>query len=334
MKFFDNKEDVLDIELTPHGETMLSKGLFKPVYYAFFDDDILYDASGSAGIKEHQNSIETRIQSDTPRSKAQYLFSGVESNLSPQIIANRANDAEPTPIQPTMDRNYALAEPLGTMDLGSKDAPSWNVQILDGELSGALNYITTTSASQNTFRIPQLDFDIEYSAVVGNTRDFDVNNPDFAEKIISRVYSNGTYIYLTEKNPQLILSIDEENATDETEYDIEVFLMESGSQGPESVLTPLSFLRGTERVVDNILIDEPTGRRTNRRSFRMDSTYAEYFFNVNADLEIPEEEICSLIAELRTRGIHVDDIPYDCPDVIGSRRFDVYSTDVVPEECE
>ena len=66
----------------------------------------------------------------------------------------------------------------------------------------------------------------------------------------------------------------------------------------------------------------------------MDPTYAEYFFNVNADLEIPEEEICSLITELRTRGIEVDDIPYDCPDVVGSRRFDIYATDVTPEECE
>ena len=233
-----------------------------------------------------------------------------------------------------MDRNYALAEPLGTMELGSRDVPSWNVQILKGELSGALNYITTTSASQNTFRIPQLDFDIEYGAEVGNTRDFDVNNPDFAEKIISRVYSNGTYIYLTEKNPQLIFSIDEENASNDTEYDIEVFLMGSGSQGPESVLTPLSFLKKTETVVNGILIDEPTGRRANRRSFRMGSTYAEYFFNVNADLEIAEEEICSLIAELRTRGIEVDDIPYDCPDVVGSKRFDIYATDVTPEECE
>ena len=334
MKFFDNKEDVLDIELTPYGETMLSKGKFKPVYYAFFDDDILYDASGSAGIKEAQNSIETRIQSDTPRLKAQYLFSGIESDLSPQIIANRESDAEPIPIQPTMDRNYALAEPLGTMELGSRDVPSWNVQILKGELSGALNYITTTSASQNTFRIPQLDFDIEYSAVVGNTRDFDINNPDFADKIISRVYSNGTYIYLTEKDPQLIFSIDEENASNDTEYDIEVFLMESGSQGPQSVLTPLSFLKRTETVINGILLDEPTGRRSRRRSFNMDPTYAEYFFNVNADLEIPAEEICSLITELRTRGIEVDDIPYDCPDVVGSRRFDIYATDVTPEECE
>ena len=110
--------------------------------------------------------------------------------------------------------------------------------------------------------------------------------------------------------------------------------MESGSQGPQSVLTPLSFLKRTETVINGILLDEPTGRRSRRRSFNMDPTYAEYFFNVNADLEIPEEEICSLITELRTRGIEVDDIPYDCPDVVGSRRFDIYATDVTPEECE
>ena len=60
--FFNPKEEVLDIQLTPYGEALLSVGDFKPVYYAFFDDNVLYDASGSAGITEVQNDIESRIQ--------------------------------------------------------------------------------------------------------------------------------------------------------------------------------------------------------------------------------------------------------------------------------
>jgi len=42
MKFFDPKQDVLDIQLTQYGKHLLSSGKFRPVYYAFFDDDILY----------------------------------------------------------------------------------------------------------------------------------------------------------------------------------------------------------------------------------------------------------------------------------------------------
>ena len=39
MLFLDKKEEVLDIKLTQFGKYKLSIGEFKPVYYAFFDDD-------------------------------------------------------------------------------------------------------------------------------------------------------------------------------------------------------------------------------------------------------------------------------------------------------
>ena len=40
MKFFNKKEDVLDIQLTQYGKHLLSKGELEPTYYAFFDDDV------------------------------------------------------------------------------------------------------------------------------------------------------------------------------------------------------------------------------------------------------------------------------------------------------
>ena len=45
MSFFDRKEEVLEIQLTPHGRYLLSLGEFQPVYYSFFDDDIVYDSN-------------------------------------------------------------------------------------------------------------------------------------------------------------------------------------------------------------------------------------------------------------------------------------------------
>ena len=50
MTFFNKKEEVIDLELTPLGEAQLSVGRFKPTYYAFFDGDVLYDAPGSTGV--------------------------------------------------------------------------------------------------------------------------------------------------------------------------------------------------------------------------------------------------------------------------------------------
>ena len=61
MSFFDNKEDVIDLELTQYGKYLLSEGKFKPIFYAFFDDDILYDGN-YGGRTEEQNAIKTRIE--------------------------------------------------------------------------------------------------------------------------------------------------------------------------------------------------------------------------------------------------------------------------------
>ncbi len=48
----DKKEEVIDIELTPYGKQLLSMGKMKPAYYAFFDDNIMYDAEYAGNIEE------------------------------------------------------------------------------------------------------------------------------------------------------------------------------------------------------------------------------------------------------------------------------------------
>ena len=76
MPFFDRKEDVINIELTPYGRSLLSRGDLKPAFYSFFDDDILYD-SKAAGFSEEQNVIQTRIIEETPRLKPQRCYKSV-----------------------------------------------------------------------------------------------------------------------------------------------------------------------------------------------------------------------------------------------------------------
>ena len=62
MSFFNKKEDVLDIVLTPHGRHLLSKGKLKPAFYSFLDDDILYDIAAASGT-ESNYQIKDRILS-------------------------------------------------------------------------------------------------------------------------------------------------------------------------------------------------------------------------------------------------------------------------------
>tara|TARA_Y100000310_G_scaffold345536_1_gene466196 strand:+ start:3036 stop:4871 length:1836 start_codon:yes stop_codon:yes gene_type:complete len=44
-KFINKKEQVYDLKLTSYGHHLLSIGEFKPIYYAFFDDNVIYDKS-------------------------------------------------------------------------------------------------------------------------------------------------------------------------------------------------------------------------------------------------------------------------------------------------
>ena len=48
-KFLNKKEQVYDLKLTSYGKYLLSIGRFKPVYYAFFDDNVLYDKTYTTG---------------------------------------------------------------------------------------------------------------------------------------------------------------------------------------------------------------------------------------------------------------------------------------------
>ena len=63
MAFKNKKEEVIDIKLTQFGKNLLSRGAFKPVFYRFYDDGVIYDRS-YAGVSEPQNSIEDRIKDD------------------------------------------------------------------------------------------------------------------------------------------------------------------------------------------------------------------------------------------------------------------------------
>jgi hypothetical protein len=58
-KFLNKKERVIDFKLTSYGKQRLAAGRFKPSYYAFFDDGIVYD-SQYAGFTEGQNQIDQK----------------------------------------------------------------------------------------------------------------------------------------------------------------------------------------------------------------------------------------------------------------------------------
>ena len=146
------------------------------------------------------------------------------------------------------------------------------------------------------------------------------------------MFADGTYLYSPDGLPDLIFSVDEKNASIDTEYDVEVF--EVSRFGTSDILIPRTFPEKMPTVVDGLLLD-----REERASMLRDESpdtvdMVGYYFDIDTDLEIPGEKICELIRFLKTRGIEVDDIPYDCPDILAVDRLNIYETDATGgEEC-
>jgi hypothetical protein len=200
--------------------------------------------------------------------------------------------------------------------------------VLQGELSGAINYLTSSAnggAGSLVKRIPQLDFDIKYDVSVGWEGDLT------SAVAISRVYQDGTFLYLSEGIPEIIISVDERNASGDTEYDVEVFeVKEDPAFGTEDILVPLTFESRPPQVVDGLLVDSAVGPQP---LVSTDEDMVRYYWDIQIDREIPASVLCDAIADLRLRGVDVDDIRYDCPEVVARAPVDIYGRGPSGEEC-
>ena len=307
MTFFNKKEEVIEIKLTQYGKTLLSKGRWRPTYYAFFDDDILYDIQYSAQgwvprdspepVSEAQNATEGRIQDDTPNLRVQHIYTGAETQVSKRTFTAAIpvgdDEVDPGAIQrtaltphtinyqkplppPTAEKAYILGAPLGTSELNSEYLPSWAINFLAGELSSSVSYST---GSHPNFRIPQLNADIEYELEYDGTS---VNMGGTKERIILEVLENNSLF--TNEN-----------------FDIEVFEVEdiTGGQTTPGItrtdlheeLTPLSFAKKTSLVQNNLLLDPGEIQNIEHEA---DNTSVEYYMEISIDSEIPKETIRAL----------------------------------------
>tara|TARA_Y100000592_G_scaffold19005_1_gene29091 strand:- start:12292 stop:13767 length:1476 start_codon:yes stop_codon:yes gene_type:complete len=152
MEFFDQKEEVIHIELTELGRKRLSVGRLKPAFYAFYDDDIIYDGEYGPG-NDVQKDIEHRIIKKTPRVKPNTIFNSVDDSIRKieannlygtvsltELIGTFVNNKtieDRYPLIPDKKTEYLLPMPIGTSDAGNQNAPSWELNFLKSELSSS-----------------------------------------------------------------------------------------------------------------------------------------------------------------------------------------------------
>ncbi len=207
MSFFDSKEEVINIELTQYGKKLLSQGRFKPTYYSFHDDDVLYDSSYGEFVDEKQNNIEDRIFNETPLTKPVYVYSGLDQNLK----INEQN----------IKTRKAVLNPLGRSSYNSSYYPAFQVFSEMGEMDPGLfqpeepEFKTSNTERRSTLvQVPQI----------------------YMKKIIYQIllkdgclpiFSFGNNKNLYAKNIYHFFKILEKNVDDDKEnFDLEVYIEE------------------------------------------------------------------------------------------------------------
>jgi hypothetical protein len=319
MRFLDPKEEVFKIKITPYGKYLLSMGKFNPTYYAFFDDDIIYDLKYTANAgDELQNDIEERILNQTPRFEGQTKFEGAEATvfvknpnlleeLFPGLGAKADDPSFKINVLESPVNQYFLQSPLGTSGYNSDKAPFYNLEMITGSIysasiagvsgSGYFNY-----KSGSAEFIPQVDIEITNEIILhkAGLRPTTKNLGQDDEMFDSfYVFEDGSSMQYDKK--RAFIKLEEGNTEFKKEnFDVEVFevitqkVLEDGKEVPKVNLKKLSF---TEENKETSL------------------TNIEYFFNLKFDNEIDDSYYCTALKNRKNKIKNIfSDKTFKCPD--------------------
>jgi hypothetical protein len=289
MEFFNAKEEVLELQLTEYGKYLLSQGALDPSFYAFFDDDILYNDQ-YAGCNEIQNQTDQRIRFETPNLKVIANRSGAQTRVD-EFLTNVTGatfqvDSDPANLvdsfasqQPFEDVTNIAAFALGTSLLTSEYDAAWSLNLLNNNesvISSSQGYIVTNLTSSfitGTLNgiiteIPQVEINLDYETYFSSLED---------ERTISAEFPTGSAgqppATLALIKNYLVLDILEKNTAFETEnFDIEVYHVAS-----DNLLTQLNFMPQSPEILSpNSML---SGEVAN----------VEYYMNIYRDENIPAE---------------------------------------------
>jgi len=294
MEFFNQKEEVIELELTPYGKRLLSAGEFSPTFYAFYDDDIIYDTQ-YGGAAEVQKESEDRIKT-TPRIKNLTIFDGVDTTF--RKINKVFGDSKSDTIKKlnklkrpsTVENIYGLPTPLGSAEIGNQRAAAWDLNFISSKVTGSLDVLT---GSHGLVKIPQLEVQVFYDTSIDELSPTD-EDPVFnvagtsldgkETTAVSRVYSDNTFIKL--KKDFILVDIQEINGTyDKINYDIEVYEIippDVDKPGTNERLRKLKFLKDEIEVSHDDIIYDPNLKE----DIQLNEEYVEYFFDFRVDDEI------------------------------------------------
>ncbi len=360
-KFLDKKERVIDFKLTPTGRQKLAIGKFKPSFYRFFDDGIMYD-SEYGGFTESQNSIDERIKNDTQFIEGLLSFTDIEE-FSPianydQTIAFNPNDSEDKLIYeevhfdptthgaPIKTDKFSFGPALSDVLFDSENisyAPATKIVTCQGQITkidikDTTDYDTvfdediidtsTQDISSREYNIPQIDIALYYTKQIGPPSSaLDANDIHGAIQQTSP-FADNNVIKLIRND--IVVYAEEINTELLTEnYEVEVFEIIEDTKIKK--LEKKYFRNTHEQIVDGIMRTE--SEKTNiSQDYTPESV--EYYFDVLTDAEISGRIVCGCASTFNKDSYYID-IDHDCEELSKAEQiyFDIYGSVTVPEIC-
>ena len=332
--------------MTSYGNYLLSIGSFKPTYYTFLDDNILYDGAYAGLSGERQNDIRERIKEKTQYFEGLVLFEDIEKlvseggedmpglieetesipggNISRIIESYFEADLTPTKVKPRKDA-FKLESVIGDafLDGETQSAPAWKIIALQGEISSS-----STTDGKNEIPIPQLNVQLRYTKKIVHN-DFDENNPEnlrdiesttapFIDNKIIKLERDDALIYIEELNTELLT----EN------FDIQIFEILSGSTS--DTYKRKYFEKIKPQVVDGFMVSEKT---IENDITSLTTSSVEYYFDVLADYEVSQQVACRGSSVFNKQSYYID-LDFECEqDAKDDLLFDIYGKVTEPEIC-
>lgn len=330
-KFINKKEQVFDLKLTPYAKYLMSIGKFKPAYYAFFDDNVVYDKKyAHTGSSEAQNDIDKRIKEETQYIESLVLFKDVEETLNRNLDSDVDFVLKPhTARMREMASNFFKIENAigdGYYDGPSQTSPSWKVAALNTRITASSTYNVNTESD-----IPQLDIETTYVKKVVNNNF--VPDPSDLREVSSRTlgFIDNKAVELVTNDP--VLYIEESNTrTLMQNFDVEVYeVLSPASPGTHAQLKKLMFKKEKSNVENGFLIANAPIQGKNSDLSHND---VEYYFDVLLDENVNQKLACRGL-DLFNKDSYYIDIDFECfGDDSESIYYDIYGSTMEPEICQ
>mgnify|MGYP003643910358 FL=1 len=346
MKFLNKKEQVLDFKLTSYGHYLLSAGKFKPVYYGFYDDNVLYD--GRYGyITESANSIHNRIKQDTQYLGTQTHFEevgGASKIIDVGGMSVFAGDIMPIMEYPRKD-TFRFDQMIGDAYLegDTNVAPAWKVVCLQGQISSSAQKDNT-----NNLNIPQLNVQLNYRKKItkygrddsiyatfdtGSLRQSIAKTQNFADDSKIELIRDDLLFYAEELNTVLL----------KDNFEVEVFEILTGALparcptcSKQSLLKRKYFPNDYERVESGLIDETYLDYMQNKSAYTLSKTTSSvfYYFEVQKDDQVNSNLVCRSVEFFNKKSYYID-LDFDCSSREPSTGtwYDIYGVATEPEIC-